>query len=71
MCHSISVDKLKLFSSYIEENEDIIVAISENKFDIFISNISLSKIKFYQLELPISAKRLEAIEKIQSYILDV
>lgn len=69
---SISSDKLKLFSNYIEENENIISEIPEDSFDIFIDNISLSKIKFYSLaECGISVNRLKSIENSKSYYLSV
>lgn len=69
---SISSDKLKLFSNYIEENESIIAEIPEDKFDVFINNISVSSIKFYSLkECEISINRLESIENSQSYCLSV
>lgn len=69
---SIDVERLKLFSYYIVKNEDIIVAIPEEKFDIFINNISLSGIKFHHLKRTLkNVERLKAIEKIQSYVLNV
>ncbi len=69
---SISSDKLKIFSNYIEENENIISEIPEDKFDLFINNISVSNIKFYSLtECDISINRLESIENSQSYYLSV
>lgn len=69
---SISSDRLRLFSKYIEENENIISEIPEDKFDIFINNISVSCIKFYSLrECEISIERLESIENNQSYFLSV
>lgn len=69
---SISSDKLKLFSNYIEENANIISEIPEDKFDLFINNISVSNIKFYSLtECNISLNRLESIENSQSYYLSV
>lgn len=67
----ISVDKLTLFSNYIEENENVISAIPEDKFDVFIKNISLSKIKFHSItESEIDINRLQRIEKNQSYQLN-
>lgn len=69
---SIGAERLKLFSNFIVENENIIVAIPEEKFDIFINNISLSGIKFHHLKrTPIDEKRLKAIEKTQAYVLNV
>ncbi len=69
---SIGTERLTLFTNYIEENEDIIIAIPEVKFDIFIDNISLSKIKFSHLKRTSkNVERLKAIEKTQSYVLNV
>lgn len=69
---SIDAEKLKLFSYYIVKNEDIIVAIPKEKFDVFINNISLSGIKFHHLKRTSNnIERLKAIERNQSYVLNV
>lgn len=69
---SITADKLRLFSNFIEENENIICDIPEDKFDVFINNVSSAKIKFHSLiESEITDVRLKSIERVQSYLLNV
>lgn len=65
-------DKLQLFSSYLEQNENIISLIAEERFETFIENINSANIKFQVLaESEINRERLQQIEKIQAYKLDV
>ena len=66
------IDTLKLFSSYIEKNENVISLISDDEFEVFISNISLVEIKFYDIaESEASTERIKRIENVQTYRLSV
>lgn len=66
------IDFLKLFSSYIEQNENVVSLISDDEFEKFINNIFLVEIKFYDItELEVSTERFKEIEKIQAYRLNV
>lgn len=65
-------DKLNVFRSYIEENENIISAIPDESFDIFINNVSSSNIKFHLLsKSEMNINQIKRIEKIQAYRLSV
>ena len=64
--------ELKLFQSYIEQNQDIVSIINENEFDIFIDNMSKLGFKFENLKsLELSKEKLEKIENNKLYILDI
>lgn len=64
--------ELKLFQSYIEQNQDIVSIINENEFDIFIDNISKLGFKFEKLKnLQLSKEKLTKIENNKLYILDI
>lgn len=66
------IDTLKLFTSYIEKNENVISLIGDDEFEVFISNISLAEIKFYDIaESEASAERIKRIENVQAYRLSV
>lgn len=66
------VDKLALFSSYLEENYYIISLILEERFETFIKNITSVNIKFQNLtETKIDTKKLKKIVNIKAYKLDV
>lgn len=66
------IDKLKLFASYIEHNENVIAWICDDKFEKFIHNISSAEIKFKDLtKLEASKDRIKRIESIQAYRLSV
>lgn len=66
------IDYLKLFSSYIEQNENVVSLISDDEFEKFINKISLAKIKFYDItESEASTERIKEIEKIKAYRLNV
>lgn len=67
-----NIDGLKLFSAYIERNENVISLISDREFNRFIKNISLTEIKFHDItESEASAERIKEIERIQAYRLTV
>lgn len=64
--------ELKLFQSYIEQNQDIVSIINENEFDIFIYNMSKLGFKFENLKsLELSKEKLEKIENNKLYILKI
>ncbi len=66
------IDTLKLFTLYIEKNENVISLISDDEFEVFISNISLVEIKFYDIaESEASTERIKRIENVQTYRLSV
>ena len=66
------IDSLKLFSSYIEQNENVVSLISNDEFRRFINNISLAEIKFYDIaESEANTERIKEMEKIQAYRLNV
>lgn len=67
-----NIDGLKLFSAYIEQNENVISLISDGEFEKFIKNISLTEIKFHDItESEASTERIKEIERIQAYRLTV
>ncbi|WP_050747991.1 hypothetical protein [Peptoniphilus sp. oral taxon 386] len=67
-----NIDTLKLFSSYIEQNENVVSLISNDEFERFINNISLAEIKFYDIaESEANTERIKEIEKTQAYRLNV
>ena len=67
-----NIDSLKLFSAYIEQNENVISLISDREFERFVKNISLTEIKFHDItESEASIERIKEIEKIQAYRLTV
>lgn len=67
-----NIDSLKLFSSYIEQNENVVSLISDYEFERFINNIYLAEIKFCDItESEASTERIKEIEKIQAYRLTV
>lgn len=69
---TIELDKFDLFKTYIEQNENIISLIPEEQFDIFIDNIRSGGMKFEDVsEANCDKVRLEAIEQIQAYKLNL
>lgn len=69
---TIALDNLVVFKEYIEQNENIISLIPEEQFDVFIDNIRSADIKFEDVsEVNCDKVRLEAIEQIQAYKLNV
>ena len=69
---TINLANLVLFKTYIEQNENIISLIPEEEFDVFIDNIRSAGIKFEGVsEANCDKVRLEAIEQIQAYKLNV
>ncbi|HHX67111.1 MAG TPA: hypothetical protein GX708_03520 [Gallicola sp.] len=70
--NEIASEQLQLFSSYIEQNENLISLIDEDKLETFIENISAANIKFEVVsEAEVDIERLKQIEKIQAYKLDI
>lgn len=70
--NAITLDNLVKFKGYIEQNENIIALIPDEKFDVFIDNICSADIKFIDVsETNCDKARLEAIEQIQAYKLNV
>ena len=68
------VDKntLEFFRAYIEQNENIISLIPEEKFGAFMNNISYANIKFLNLvEANCDKNRLKKIESIQAFKISV
>lgn len=69
---TIALDKMVVFKKYIEQNENIISLIPEEQFDIFIDNIRSAGIEFEDVsEANCDKVRLEAIEQIQAYKLNL
>lgn len=68
---NIEEGTLKLFSSYIEKNENIISLIKDIEFETFIKNISIANIKFKDISKSKSDKlRIKRLEKIKAYRLN-
>lgn len=69
---TIKLENFDLFKIYIEQNENIISLIPEEQIDIFIDNIRSAGMKFEDVsEVNCDKVRLEAIEQIQAYKLNV
>lgn len=69
---TIGLVNLDVFKTYIEQNENIISLIPEEQFDIFIDNIRSGGMKFEDVsEANCDKVRLEAIEQIQAYKLNL
>lgn len=69
---TIKLEKLDLFKTYTEQNENIISLIPWEQFDIFIQNIRSAGMKFEDMsEANCDKVRLEAIEQIQAYKLNL
>lgn len=69
---TIKLEKLNLFKTYTEKNENIISLIPEEQFDIFIDNIRSAGMKFEDIsEANCDKERMEAIEQIQAYKLNL
>lgn len=69
---NVTPNKLELFSSHIEQNENVISLICEDKFKTFIDNIYYANIKFKVLnKVEINNVRLKQIENIQAYKLNI
>lgn len=69
---TIKLERFDLFKTYIEQNENIISLIPEEQFDIFIDNIRSAGIEFEDVsEANCDKVRLEAIEQIQAYKLNL
>lgn len=69
---TIDLVNLAAFKTYIEQNENIISLIPEEKFDVFIDNICSGGIKFEDMsEANCDKMRLAAVEQVHAYKLNV
>lgn len=69
---TVTLDNLVKFKKYIEENENIVDLIPDEKFEVFIDNIQSANFKFKNLSRTnCDKKRLKSIEKIKAYELNV
>ncbi|QGH00453.1 hypothetical protein EA456_08290 [Streptococcus dysgalactiae subsp. dysgalactiae] len=69
---TIDLVNLAAFKTYIEQNENIISLIPEEKFDVFIDNICSGGIKFEDIsEANCDKVRLEGVEQVHAYKLNV
>ncbi|MEA4115561.1 hypothetical protein VBM87_02085 [Mycoplasma sp. 744] len=69
---TVTLDNLVKFKEYIEQNENIVDLIPDEKFEVFIDNIQSANFKFKNLSRTnCDKKRLKDIEKIKAYELNV